>query len=338
MVMRTNTMPITPRHGRSEAGYSILEVLIAITILTIVSGTVMNGVLNLTKVNGSVNNRTEMHAGVRNATELLQQEIGQAGRITLPNYTYKMTTTWAADPDAEVLTPVTLTVTDAAGANVIGLPGIFLGEKLILDNGVYEETIEVVGMDISTKRISSYFTKPHPVTGARVSVNGGFQAGVVPESVANGSDGFHLKLFGDVNGNSNMVYVEYFCDVNGGNLYRRSIPFEATALPTLTADLSLLNHLKPNPNNDPCFTYQTVLASATGRTSDNLPYVTDVAVTMTVETPAPDPITGLIQQQTKALLNVSPRNVFNVWQLANAGMADRVQPTPASINTLLPQH
>ena len=29
-------------------------------------------------------NRTEMHSGIRGATELLQQEVGQAGRITLP--------------------------------------------------------------------------------------------------------------------------------------------------------------------------------------------------------------------------------------------------------------
>src|SRR5580765_3981926 len=30
-------------------------------------------------------NRTEMHSGIRGATELLQQEVGQAGRVTLPN-------------------------------------------------------------------------------------------------------------------------------------------------------------------------------------------------------------------------------------------------------------
>jgi hypothetical protein len=163
-----------------------------------------------------------------------------------------------------------------------------------------------------------------------VTVGGGFQAGIVPTTIANGSTGWKLKLFGDVNGNRNMVYVEYFCDVNGGNLYRRSVGFEDAALPALTSDLSLLNHIKQNPGNAPCFTYQT-------NTANGLPYVTDVAVTLTVQTSAPDPITGLFQDQTKALLNVSPRNVFNVWQLAAARMTDRVQPTPASITTLLPQ-
>ena len=49
--------------------------------MAIVSGTALEGVFRLTKVNQTVSNRTEMHSGVRNATELLQQEVGQAGRI-----------------------------------------------------------------------------------------------------------------------------------------------------------------------------------------------------------------------------------------------------------------
>jgi len=40
--------------------------------------------------------------------------------------------------------------------------------------------------------------------------------------------------------------------------------------------------------------------------------------------------------ETKALLNVSPRNVFNVWQLAGLGVTNRVQPIPPSVQALLP--
>ena len=39
----------------------------------------------MTKVTDAVSNRGEMHSGVRNATEFLQQEIGQAGRVAFPN-------------------------------------------------------------------------------------------------------------------------------------------------------------------------------------------------------------------------------------------------------------
>ncbi len=53
-----------------------------------------------------------------------------------------------------------------------------------------------------------------------------------------------------------------------------------------------------------------------------------------MQTPDKDPVTGLYQKETKALLNVSPRNVFNVWQLAGLGIVNRVQPTPPSVTAL----
>ena len=43
-----------------------------------------------------------------------------------------------------------------------------------------------------------------------------------------------------------------------------------------------------------------------------------------------------VSDETKALLNVSPRNVFNVWQLASAGVAERIQPMPPTVTALLP--
>jgi hypothetical protein len=54
-----------------------------------------------------------------------------------------------------------------------------------------------------------------------------------------------------------------------------------------------------------------------------------------VRTPDRDPVTGLYQTETKALLNVAPRNVFNVWQLAGLGITNRVQPLPDTVKTLM---
>jgi len=61
-----------------------------------------------------------------------------------------------------------------------------------------------------------------------------------------------------------------------------------------------------------------------------------VAITLTVQTQNRDRKTGGFQTETKALLNVSPRNVFNVWQMAGLGNTNRVQPMPASVAALLP--
>ena len=58
----------------NEHGYSMIELLVSLVILMIISGTVMDGVLRLTRTNQTVANRSEMHAGVRNVTELLQAE------------------------------------------------------------------------------------------------------------------------------------------------------------------------------------------------------------------------------------------------------------------------
>ena len=68
----------------SEKGFTLIEVLISTLVLGVVSGIVIQAMLGLGQVNDIVANRTEMHAGVRNATELLQQEVGQAGHISLP--------------------------------------------------------------------------------------------------------------------------------------------------------------------------------------------------------------------------------------------------------------
>jgi hypothetical protein len=147
--------------------------------------------------------------------------------------------------------------------------------------------------------------------------------------VLNGSTGTILKIFGDINDTGNMVYIEYECNVDQGRLYRRAMPFDAGVKPPLTPDQTLLNNIVANPGNADCFSYQELPASGAQ-------YVVDVAITLTVQTPTKDPVSGLYQKETKALLNVSPRNVFNVWQLANAIIVNRVQPTPPTVVALLP--
>jgi hypothetical protein len=56
---------------------------------------------------------------------------------------------------------------------------------------------------------------------------------------------------------------------------------------------------------------------------------------LTVKTQQVDSVTKQFQTETKALLNVSPRNVFNALQLAGIGFTDRIQSTPATIAALI---
>ena len=79
-----------------------------------------------------------MHAGVRNATELLQQEVGQAGRIALPN-----TVTLGGAITTAGSATVLVNAVDSAGTvlnTVNGTTGMFVGEQLVIDTGSGEET------------------------------------------------------------------------------------------------------------------------------------------------------------------------------------------------------
>jgi len=300
----------TPRAFSDESGFSLIEVMITTGILMTVSAIVMSGVLEMSQLNATVTNRSQMFAGVRNATALLQQEVGQAGRVTLPG----TTALGAAVP---------------AGTNTVAVSlasNMFVGELLTIGTGNSTETVTVTAVGNGT--ITANFLNAH-ANNEPVAVRGAFSSGVVPPSVANGSTDWKLKIFGDINGNGSMVYVEYVCDIPNGRLYRNQMAWDAGAKPAPTVDQILVENIQANPNNAPCFTYQT-------KSVTNTPFVVGVAITLTVQSQDVDPITKKFQKESKALLNVSPRNVFNAWQLASLDVDERVQPTPAQINLLLP--
>ena len=312
---------------RGAAGFSLAELMIATTVLLLVSATVTQALLSMTRAQQTIANRTALHAGVRSATELLQQEIGQAGRVALPG-----TATLAGAVGGS--TPVGININGVASVS-----GIFVNEYLTVDGGSNAETVQVSAVDPVAKTITAPFTIAHNA-GATVNVYGGFASGIIPP-YTNGSDASHLKLFGDVNGDGNMVYVEYTCDTVGGYLYRNQMAYDAASKPAVTASQVLLGNLTSNPGNTACFTYMpTPLPTVAGFTDAGCActqeFVLDVAVTLTVFTQQKDPTTQQFQTETKALLNVSPRNVFDTWELASGNISNRVQPMPASVHTLMP--
>jgi Tfp pilus assembly protein PilW len=292
----------------SDAGFSIIEAMISVAILMVVCGTVMQGVLNLTDIHQTVSNRTDMHNGVRNATELLTQEVGQAGRIALPG-------------------PVALAGAVASGVDnvltVNSTAGMFVGEQLLIGVDNQQETGTVTNINGNQITLAAVVGYDHPAL-TPVTAPGGFAAGVVPPNAVNGSTGTRLKIFGDIHDDGNMVYVEYWCDLANGRLYRSSMPFTAANKPVPGVEQILIDNIEANPDGTPCFTYQTKVV--TGVT-----FVVDVAITLTVRTQTRDKNTGDFQRETKALLNVAPRNVFNVWQMASLDIDNRVQATPPSI-------
>ena len=355
------------RWDGSQGGFSLIELMVVLAILLTVSATVMTLMFHMTMTQGSITNRTEMHSSVRSATEILQQEISQAGRATLPTQnSYTLTGTGISCTPPPPALPGTYLVCGAGtSATLTVIPDVaefFVGEKVRIgpdasDPEAKTETVQLTGVDTSANTITAVFQDAH-AAGAAVSVVGGFAAGIVPfytasntakflrmsgssavvETVTSGtgSTGSVLKLFGDINDDGKMVLIKYVCTQStdgSGTLTRQMIPLDPVPNP-IPAAVTLLEHLyyNENPaspgsfaNRLPCFNYQMKSVGA------NDSYVVNIAVTVSTQTQFRDPQTGAYQYETKALLNVSPRNVFQAWQMATEGIMSRVQPMPENV-------
>jgi Tfp pilus assembly protein PilV len=311
---------------KKQFGFSLLETMVSLAVLFAVGSIVLSGMGALLRTQGSIANRTEMHGSVRSATELLQQEIGQAGRISLG--------TNAAN--------VTLSGPVAAGSSGFTVTSgiVYPGEVLTVDAGSLQETVTV--LTGTTASGTANFGAAH-ATGAPVSVLGAFATGIVPPAAAptsypNGSTPTVLKLYGDINGDGNMVYVEYTCTQGTttapGFLYRNQMPITWVGKPAVNNTMTLIGNVLVNPpdlNNNavPCFGYQVqpLLGSYC---------VTDVQVTLTVQTQNKDLQTQQFQPETKSLLNVAPRNIVEVYDTSNLVDPTRAQAMPATVTALLP--
>jgi len=307
-----------PINARPLAGFSLLEVMAAMSILLIVSGTVVSAMLQMTKVEGSVTNQTEMHSSVRNATEFLAQEVGQAGRVAVPQ---PITLAGNVLAPAGAAAPATVAVSSATS--------LFVGEKIVVDTGGNRETVTLTAVNPGANTITAAFNLAHATT-VPVLVAGSFVSGIVPPSFASGSTATKLKLYGDINGDGILRYVEYTCDAATGNFYRNVVPLTAGAKPPLDPSMILINNILPNPGGTPCFSYQEKVVQ-----NSPINAVVNVGITLTVQTQYPDPQSHQFVKESKALLNVAPRNIFYGWQMGNAGLTDHMQPMPLSVLALL---
>jgi prepilin-type N-terminal cleavage/methylation domain-containing protein len=315
---------------KKQRGFTLLETIVALAILFAVGAIVMSGMVQMMKAQGTIANRTDMHTSVRSATELMQQEIGQAGRMALGTPTALVTLTAAVVAGSGV----SFTLTAVPNTQT---PKVYVGEYLTVDLGSNQESVFVDGGTGIAP--TGTFLKPH-AAGVPVTLLGAFGTGIVPPATApytNGSSSTVLKLYGDINGDGKMVYVEYQCSPgtvsNPGFLYRHQMDFDQATAKTSPDNTMILlsNVLQPtdsNGNNVPCFAYQVQPLGASF-------CVTNVAVTLTVQTQNVDPVTRQFQQETKALLNVAPRNVVEVYATANLTDPTRAQQMPATVTALL---
>src|SRR6266536_2630473 len=190
------------RMTRSTAGhdgFSLIESLVSMVVMLFLMGAVFHVLGKYQRSYQSEQVTTDMRQGARSAMELLSQEVGQAGYLGFA------TTSLSADATGSTIGQA---VPLASTAN------IFIGETLMVDAGVAQELVNVTNLTGTT--VSGVFRNTH-LQNAPVNAVGVFSQGVLPppSSTAN-----VLQLFGDVNANGTLRYVEYRYDSAAGTLSR----------------------------------------------------------------------------------------------------------------------
>jgi prepilin-type N-terminal cleavage/methylation domain-containing protein len=304
------------RTSRAKCGgFSLVELMVSMLVLGVIMGAVVSALSTSEEVYSTTELQSDMYENVRGAAELMEQEVGQAGLLTLP--------------------PSTLTTAAAIGTNsptVSSTASMFVGEQVLVDAGSGKEELVSLAAPLTSTAITATFTIAH-ASGAPITVLGSFPNGVVVPGTTDGSTLANepgvsvLNLFGDINSDGTLVYVRYTCDtsVTPGTL-TRSVTTITPGNNTINAAQTLLSTLIPNPNNTPCFQYTQYTAGAAGT-----PVVTNVGLTISVQSLKPDPHTGQYLKMTKSFLDLSPRNVLAAFELANAALTTRLQPTPPNV-------
>jgi len=145
--------------NKRQKGFTLLEMLVSMAILVIVAGTVVMGMIRMTWSESTVMNRTQMHSSVRNATELMQQEVGQAGRLGFqPGLQSTTAITVPAGLSSVVATP-TITTTATSGN---ATDRLYVGENLVIDaNSTSEETVTISVLNTTSNSFTATFLNSH---------------------------------------------------------------------------------------------------------------------------------------------------------------------------------
>jgi prepilin-type N-terminal cleavage/methylation domain-containing protein len=287
-------------------GFSLIEVMVSMVVLLVIMSSVFYIMSKYQRIYQTEQVSANMLSGANSTLELLSQEIGQAGylgftsRGLTPAVTGGTAAQWVA-------------ISDMAGNTAVA--DLFVGEKLLVDTGANEELVTLTGVNATS--VQGVFTQSHAPQ-APVNTLGTFPDGILPTSTAT-----RLQLFGDINGDGTLMYVEYNCNTAAGTVTRSITPIGAAQQ---SAAQVLLSSLQANADGTACFQYrpQAIQGWATPTV------VTQVLVTLTARSASPDVETKKYRTVTSSLI-ASPRNVGLALDLAAHNTPGRLQPKPTNL-------
>ena len=216
----------------------------SVAILMVIMAAIFSVISYYQKTYGTTALKADMYENVRGVIELMAQEIGQAGLVSLP-------------PSSPTLSAAVIASGTAQNVNVSSTTSMFVGEKLLVGTGTSEELVSVTALNTAANQMTGVFTKAH-ASGAPVNVLGVFHNGVMASST-----GTELRLFGDINADGSLLYVHYNCDTSTtpGTL-TRSVTTVTPSVSSSSAGQTLLSTLIANPGGTPCFQYTAQLPTS----------------------------------------------------------------------------
>jgi len=281
-------------------GFSLIELTVSMALLLTLMSSVFFVLAKYQRAYQNEQSGADVLQGARGTMELLDQEIGQAGSFSFPA--------------GRQLSVAVTGNTTAQWVTLSSMANVFVGEKLLVDTGANEDLVPITNTDDT--RVFGVFAKTHAIN-TPVKALGTFAHGLLESSLANPNQ---LRIFGDINNDGVLVYVEYTCSTAAGTLTRSSTPIGAAQ----STPQTLMSGLQPNPSGVPCFTYSPLTTMTTTPAEQVL---TQVSITLTSRATTPDPQTGIYRSVTTSQV-VTPRNTGLAVFLAANNMANRIQPTP----------
>ena len=208
---------------RNSRGFTILELVIAMALFLILSGSVLGGMARLQANYRTAEIRTTMQQRLRATLELLSQEIGQAG--------LQASTIDANNIDGTTTAPYTITqpiTVSAPSVTMNNVGGIYVGQWLQLPGASQPDAIQVTAINSSSNppTISANFALAHTAATTPAYPMGVFPHGILSDQ----SSASKLAVFGEFNGPGNGLYaVEYVCPTTyPGSLVRRELALPST--------------------------------------------------------------------------------------------------------------
>jgi prepilin-type N-terminal cleavage/methylation domain-containing protein len=336
---------------KQQGGFSMLEMIVAIGVLTVLLGAMMTFISRLQERYTSEQRLSGINQGGKTAMDLLTIDIAQAGYPPVTSTSTTQAITGSIAPQT---------------VNVASITGLYAGRSIVIGIGDSQEIVALTavtaGSPAPTGSVTGIFKNGHG-NPATIGVSAyPYPQGVLflPANVGTGVDtstNTALKLVGDIRGDGSLRYIEYrysapgtntaVCGPTAGCLVRSDTDaFQSTesAAVTVVDNLwdapGIFSYTIVTGGTCPSSTTYPWITCSTSGSAGSYTYVTNVGVTLTMQTQAAierGAGAGGVRQVVIRQQYFMPRNVMSAYRLAQDGLQTLLPAAPGTVTGILGQ-